>query len=131
MKRTDTRFVIDSSGWIEYFSDGKHAKEFSRYIDKSDPTTTILPTIVIYEVYKKLRSVNSEEDSMMAIAHMDNCTTIVDVNIKVAMKAAELSLEEKLPMADALIYSVAKLSDAKLVTSGSHFQGKEDVIFIF
>jgi len=66
----------------------------------------------------------------MAIAYMDNCSTLVDINMKVAMKAAELSIEEKLPMANALIYSVTKLYDAKLVTSDPHFKDRDNVILI-
>jgi hypothetical protein len=44
--------VVDSAGWVEYFADGPKAASFARYLDK--PEFVLLPTTVIYEVYKKL-----------------------------------------------------------------------------
>jgi hypothetical protein len=42
--------IIDSSGWLEYFSDGPNA---SRYLPPlNDPPSLIVPVITIYEVFK-------------------------------------------------------------------------------
>lgn len=43
--------LVDSSGWLEYFTDGPLALEYSKYL--KDPTKIVTPTIVLYEVYKK------------------------------------------------------------------------------
>lgn len=131
MRRTGTdRLLIDSSGWIEYFSGGKLAEKFARYIEKSKPGRNIIPSIVIYEVYKKLMPAWSEEEALTAVAHIENCSTIVDVDMRVAVKGAETSIEEDLPMADAIIYGIASMNGASVVTSDKHFRGRRNVVFI-
>lgn len=42
--------VIDSSGWLEYFADGKNADFFSSAIE--DIENLIVPVISLYEVFK-------------------------------------------------------------------------------
>ena len=131
MRRTGTeRYLIDSTGWIEYLTESKLAGKYARHIESCKPDRNITPSIVIYEVYKKMMTLWSEEEVITAIAHIDNYTTVVDIDIRAAVKGAETSLEEKLPMADALIYGIATMHGAKLVTSDSHFKGMENVIFI-
>jgi len=44
--------LVDSSGWIEYFGDGPKAEAFVPYLQKEE--SLLLPTIVIYEVQRKL-----------------------------------------------------------------------------
>ena len=124
------KIIIDSYGWIEYFSDGKLAEKYSKYIEKSDHATYFTPAIIIYEVFKKFKSNYSEEDAITAIAHIENCTTVIEIDSNYAILGAETSLNKKLPMADALIYGVAAHLNAKLVTSDKHFQDLDHVIFV-
>ena len=131
MRRTGTeRYLIDSSGWIEYFSEGKLAGRYARHIESSRPGRNITPSIVIYEVYKKMMAMWSEEEAITAVAHIESCSTVVDVDMKAVIKGAETSLNEKLPMADAIIYGIANMHGAKLVTSDAHFRKMENVVFI-
>ena len=125
-----SRFIIDSYGWIEYFSDGRLADKYSKYIEESTPGNYLTPTIIIYEVYKKLRAAYSEENAIKAIAHIENCTTVIEIDLKLALKGAESSLGESLSMADALIRGTADNFGAKIITSDPHFKDKVDVIFI-
>ncbi|MEA3559445.1 MAG: PIN domain-containing protein, partial [Candidatus Thermoplasmatota archaeon] len=62
--------IIDSCGWIEFFSDGPLASKFEKIIMKAGPDNFFTPTIVIYEVFKKIRSKYSEEEALKAIAHI-------------------------------------------------------------
>lgn len=133
MKQRDSqgeRFVIDSYGWIEYFSGGKLAEEYSKYIEDSTPENFYTPSVIVYGVYKKLRAAHGEEKAIKAIAHIRSRTTVVDLDIKLAIKGADASLEEELSMADALIRGTTAHLGAKLVTSDPHFKGKQNVIFI-
>ena len=50
--------VVDSSGWIEFFSDGPKAGAFARYLKKTDNIVT--PTVVLYEVYRKIKRERGE-----------------------------------------------------------------------
>jgi hypothetical protein len=44
--------VVDSSGWLEYLSDGANADFFAPAI--RDVENLVTPTIFIYEVFKRV-----------------------------------------------------------------------------
>jgi len=46
--------LVDSYGWIEYFTDGALADSYAPYIEKADDEKYITPTVVVYEVYRKI-----------------------------------------------------------------------------
>ena len=124
------KFILDSCGWIEYFSEGKNVIKYAKYIENASPKNYITPTIVLYEVYKRIRSVYNEEMAMEAIANIKYSTDVMDFSDNLAISAAEISLYLKIPMADAIILSTAKEYNATIITSDSHFKGMENVIFI-
>ena len=114
------KIIIDSFGWIEYFTNGKLADKYAKYIKESDPDTCLTPSIIIYEVYKIIRK----------IVHIDHYSTIVNLDMKTATLGADSSLEQGLSMADAIIWGIAQLHGAKIITSDKDFKGKENVISI-
>ncbi|MBN3033530.1 MAG: type II toxin-antitoxin system VapC family toxin [Candidatus Saganbacteria bacterium] len=119
--------VVDSCGWLEYFSAGPLADEYYSYL--KDPARVIVPTIAIYEVYKKIKREAGEEKALLAVAQMQT-SNIASFANGVVLLAADLSLAYNLPMADAIVYATAKINNAKLVTSDEHFTGLESVVFI-
>jgi predicted nucleic acid-binding protein len=119
--------LVDSCGWLEYFSDGKLADKYYHYL--KTPCKVVVPTIVIYEVYKKIKREASEEQALRAVAQMQSAT-IIPFKDGVVLLAADLSLSHNLPMADAIVYATAKLENASLVTSDEHFKGLDLVDFI-
>ena len=123
------RYIIDSGGWIEYFIDGKYADKFGKYIENANPDSVFTPTIIIYEVYKKICRDIGEEEALKAIAHIKCSTEVVDLTEEIAISSAETSLKEKLPMADAIIYTVSGRYNSILVTGDGHFKGMEKTIF--
>ena len=124
------RLIIDSYGWIQYFSEGKLAEKYADHIETSNSLKNFTPSIIIYEVYKKLKSIYTEEDAITAVANIENCTTVIVIDTKYAIKGAEASLSQKLPMADAIIWGVANEINAKIVTSDPHFKNRDNVIFV-
>ena len=130
VSQSEGKFIVDSYGWIEYFSGGRLAERYSKYIERSTPDTSITPSIIVYEVYKKLRASYGEEEATKAVAHIEHYTKIVDADMNLAMKGAEASLAEELPMADAIIRGAARMHNAVIVTSDRHFKGKDGVVFI-
>ena len=128
--RIKDTFIIDSYGWIEYFSEGNSANEYAKYIEDANPNNYISPTIVLYEVYKKILGVYNEEKAMEAAAHIKYATKLIELTDNLAITSAETSLRQKLPMADAIILTTARTYNAKLITSDQHFKGLESVIFI-
>ncbi len=134
MKKTDSheteRILVDSWGWIEYFAEGEKAEEYSRYIENASPDRYSTSTIILYEVYKRIRSLYSEELAMRAVAHIKYTTKVIDLTDHIAIAAAEISLKENIPMADAVILATAEHAEATLVTSDPHFEGMDDVKFV-
>ena len=106
------------------------AKKYAKYIENSEPNRSLVPAIIIYEVYKNLKRQYSEEKAIMAIAHIENYSSVIEIDMRYALKGADSSLQQKLPMADAIIWGIADSYDAKIITSDKHFKGKEKVIFI-
>ncbi|MBS3056208.1 MAG: type II toxin-antitoxin system VapC family toxin [Candidatus Aenigmarchaeota archaeon] len=122
--------LIDSCGWIEYFSEGQLADKYAKFIEKVNMIEYITPSIVLYEVYKRIKSVKGEQKALTAVAQIMAYTTVIAIDSKIALVAAEISLSSKLPMADSLIKAVAKDFDAKIVTSDEHFKNFPDAVFI-
>ena len=118
--------VIDSSGWVEFFTDGPLAVEYARRIRLS---TVLMPAIVLYEVYKRLKRDLSEDDAIVAVSAMQR-TRIIDITQEIALTAADLSLEHGLAMADALILATARLHRAELVTSDGDFAAIPGVTYL-
>ena len=118
--------VIDSSGWVEFFTDGPLAVEYARRIRLS---TVLMPAIVLYEVYKRLKRDLSEDDAIVAVSAMQR-TRIIDITQEIALTAADLSLEHGLAMADALILATARLYRAELVTSDGDFAAIPGVTYL-
>ena len=54
---------------------------------------------------------------------------VIDMSSQIALSAAELSVKQKIPMADSIIYSTAKIYDAILWTQDSDFKDLPNVKF--
>lgn len=119
--------VVDSSGWIEYFAKGKQAKFFIPPVQ--DVENLLVPTICIYEVFKRLVLDLGEESALQAVGIM-SYGLVVDLDRKIALDAAQISLERKLPMADSIILATARAQDALLWTEDEHFKDIEGVKYI-
>ena len=121
--------LIDSYGWIEYFAEGPLANSYAAFIEKADEKQTVTPSIVVYEVYKKIKSANGEEMALEAYAQMSR-TKIVDLTSSLCLKAADVSISLNLGMADAIIVATANEFGAQIITSDQHLKGIKDVKFV-
>jgi predicted nucleic acid-binding protein len=119
--------LVDSCGWLEYFTDGSLADKYYTYLKKTEEIIT--PTIILYEVYKKIKTERSEEDAILAAAQIQE-TRLIPLTESIALGAADLSLEYKIPLADAVIYATARSMNAKIVTSDIHFAKLSNVIYL-
>lgn len=118
--------VVDSSAWIEFFTDGPLAARFAPYLD--EPEEIVTPTIVLYEVYKLIRRERDEEAGLVAVAAMER-TRLAPLTEAVALTAADLALEHRLAMADAIVYATARLEGADVVTADEDFRDLPGVIY--
>ena len=119
--------VIDSSGWLEYFINGSNAGFFARVIENTDEV--LVPTVSLFEVFKRVLIEKNRNDALEAVAIMKD-GHVVDLDDSLALVAAELSYELKLPMADSIILATARANDATLWTQDTHFKGMEGVKYI-
>jgi len=116
--------VVDTSGWTEYFFAGPHARFFAPAIESIGQL--IVPTVCLYEVFKKVTLVADEARGLAAVAHM-KLGAVCPMTEEVALRAAALSIKHKLPMADSLILATAQLSSATTWTLDEHFRGLQGV----
>ena len=106
---------------------GTLVEPFAGYLERSDDVLT--PTIILYEVYKKLKGHFNEEFALNACAQIEK-THLVPLTSQIAYKAADVSLQYKLAMADAIVFATASVYGVKLVTSDSDFENLPDVIYL-
>lgn len=119
--------TVDSSGWLEFFTDGPLAGRYAAYL--KDLSRVVTPTIVLYEVYKKVKRERTEEGALLAVAQISK-TILVPLRQSLALAAADLSLEYRLAMADAIVYATALAYGARLVTSDADFARLAGVTYL-
>ena len=119
--------VVDSSGWIEVFTDGPQADRFLALLEQQD--RLVVPAITLLEVFKWVLHEHSEAQAIQAVAVMQG-GQVVDLDSRLAIAAAQLSHSLRLPMADSIILATARSQQARLYTMDADFQGLTDVEFI-
>ena len=116
-----TPVVLDSSAWVEFFSDGPKAELVRPYL--AAPSESVLvPAVVAYEVYKKALAGFGAETARVAAGRLAQCACI-ELDRDGAFMAAELSVAHRLAMADAMVLAAAQAYGAELVTLDSDFKG--------
>ena len=119
--------IVDSSGWLEYFAEGSNAKFFAPAIE--DTKNLLVPVICLYEVFKKLLQQSGLNEAQIHISDMKQ-GKIVEIDESLALSAAKLSAELKLPMADSLILATTRANNATLWTQDEHFKDLNGVKYI-
>jgi predicted nucleic acid-binding protein len=116
--------VVDSSAWLEYFADAPNAGYFARAIE--DTAALIVPSLSLYEVYKRVLQQRGENAALQAVALMQQ-GEVVALDGPTAISAARLSLAAKLPMADSIMLATARRHEALFWTQDADFAGMPDV----
>ena len=118
-------FLVDSSGWIEFIGDGPKADAFGQYLIRED--SLIVPSIVIYEVHKKLTITRNDSALKRFLSHAFR-SRLVPFDADLAAAASRASIQHHLAMADAIIYASAQLHEAQLITADPDFADLPNVI---
>jgi predicted nucleic acid-binding protein len=116
--------LVDSSAWLEYFAGGPNATFFAPAIEAVDEL--VVPSIVIYEVFRRVMQQRGEDAALQAVALLHQGRTI-DLDPALALLAARLGVEEKLPLADSVILATARQADATIWTQDADFEGRQGV----
>lgn len=119
--------LVDSSAWLEFFADGPNARIFAEPLEEAD--LLLVPSVCLYEVFKIVLRQRGESAALQAVALMRQ-GRVADLTERIALLAAELSLQVKLPMADSVILATARLHDARIWTQDAEFEGLDDVTYV-
>jgi len=119
--------VVDSSGWLEYFADGPNATEFAKPVQATN--TLVVPSISLFEVFKRVMTQRGEDAALEAIALMRQ-GRVVPLDDVLALDGARLSVEHRLPMADSIILATALAHKATLWTQDADFEHVPGVRYI-
>lgn len=121
------KVLVDSSGWIEFFTGGPLANRYASYMTPSARLVT--PTIVLYEVYKKIKRERGEETAVLFAGQL-TATEVIPLTESIALLAADVSLRYSLAMADAIVYATAQDQGADVVTSDADLKDLPGVVFL-
>lgn len=111
--------VVDSSAWLEYFANGPNAPFFAPAIEKTDEL--LVPSLTLIEVLKRVLQQRDEGHALQAVAVMQQAT-VVDLDGHIALDAARISFNSKLPMADSIILATARAHGATVWTQDADFK---------
>lgn len=119
--------VVDSSAWLAWFADEPGATTFAHAIE--DTKALIVPTICLTEVFKIVARQRGEGDALQAIAIMQQ-GQLVFLDETLALSAAVLGAQHKLPLADSIVYATARQFDAIVWTQDEDFDGLPDARYV-
>ena len=119
--------VVDSSGWLEYFADGPNARFFAASIEAI--SNLIVPTISLYEVFKRILQQRGEDAALQAVALMQQ-GHVVELTASISLSAARLSVEQRIPMADSVMLATARAHEAAFWTQDADFEGIAGVKYV-
>lgn len=112
--------VVDSSAWLAYFADEPNADFFAEAVEAVGEL--IVPTISLYEVFKRVLQQRGEDAALQAVALMQQ-GQVAELNASLALSAARFGADHRLPLADSIIYATARSHSATLWTQDADFEG--------
>jgi predicted nucleic acid-binding protein len=119
--------VVDSSGWLEYFANGRNAGFFAPAVE--DTARLLVPSLSLFEVFKRVLQQRGEPQAIQVIAVMHQ-GQVIDLDTALALAAARLSVAERLPLADSVILATALAFGATLWTQDADFVGHKGVRYV-
>lgn len=118
--------VVDSSCWLEYFAGSAVGEAVASAIENLD--NLIVPSITIYEVFKKLLIETDEDRALLAVAHMKQ-GRVVELDSDLSIYSAKVGNDYKLALADSIIYATTLKFSCTLWTQDKHFSELSGVRF--
>ncbi|MQA91748.1 MAG: PIN domain-containing protein [Gemmatimonas sp.] len=111
--------VVDSSGWIEYFTASPNADFFAASVE--DTEHLLVASVSVLEVFRWVYREHGESNALRATALMQQ-GHVVDLDATLALRAAKLGLQHRLPLADSILLATAHVFDATLWTQDADLE---------
>ncbi|MFH1750058.1 MAG: PIN domain-containing protein [Candidatus Micrarchaeota archaeon] len=122
------KIVADSWAIIEYLQDGSKADEIEKRLMAG--TEILFTSLLLAEVHYRIRASSSEDAAKEAQRFIFERTKFIGVSPEIAIDAANIHLEEKLPLVDAFTLAIARKEDAKVLTGDPHFRKVKEAIYV-
>lgn len=119
--------IVDSCGWLEWFTDGQLADKYKQYL--AAPENILMPGIILYEVYKVLKREVGEEKALLAAGYMKN-SPVIPFDDTLALAAADIALQDNLAMADAIIVATSRAHNCRIISSDADLKDQTNVEYI-
>ncbi len=119
--------IVDSCGWLEWFTDGTLADSYKKYL--ADPDNILVPAIILYEVYKVLKRGAGEEKALLAAGYMRS-SRLIPFDDTLALAAADIALQKNLAMADAIIVAASQAHNCRIISSDADLKNLDNVDYI-
>jgi uncharacterized protein with PIN domain len=119
--------VVDSSAWLAYFTDEPSAPHFANAIEDVD--RLVVSAICLTEVFTVVARQRGEGDALQVAAVMQQ-GRVIELDATLALSAAALALEHKLPLADSIVYATARLVDGMVWTQDNDFEHLPHVQYV-
>lgn len=116
--------LVDSCGWLEYFADDPNSGFFAPAIENLEKL--VVPAICVSEVYKRILTQRGEGPAVSAVVAMQQ-GIIANLDLSIAISAAELGVKLDLPLADSIILATARANNAVIWTQDAHFKNIKGV----
>ena len=133
----NSKFVIDSYAWIEYFRASKYGEVAKKYIESADSVT---PSIVVAEISRKLQKEielgnETPEGRLKRLEFINATSQVVDLYFELAIDAGKIDCamkkqEKDWGLADSIVLCTARSLKGKVVTGDEHFRNIGEVVFI-
>jgi len=111
--------VVDSSAGIAYFKGERNSAEFTAPVE--DAEHLIVPSVSLTEVFRFISRHANERLALEAISHMKK-GLVIPLDSTLAIEAAGIGLDLRLPLADSIIYATARKFNAVLWTQDAEFK---------
>ena len=119
--------LVDSCGWLEAIKGAELAEQYASALAK--PAEVVVPTVCLLEVARVMYRERGEAAAAQCIAVMSQ-GLVVPLDQRLAESAIMLGVDHGLPLADSVIYAVARLHGAEVWTHDAHFRDLAGVRFI-
>ncbi len=116
--------VVDSSAWLAYFAEEPTAGDFAPAIEAV--ARLVVPSVCLLEVFKVVARQRGEGDALQAVAIMQQ-GDVVELDAALALSAARLGVDHRLPLADSVVYATARAVGGVVWTQDENFEGLHDV----
>ena len=88
----------------------------------------MVASVCLLEVFKVIARQRGEGDALQAVAIMHQ-GTVVDLDAALALSAARIGLDHRLPLADSIVYATARGVGGVVWTQDDDFKALPDVRF--